>query len=336
MTRVRPPMKSQLPPHARSRPSPARAPDSKATPEAVRLQKYMASAGVGSRRHCEELITSGRVEIDGRTALELGTKVLPGQHVSVDGTPLAPSRPIYFLVYKPTGVVSTNYDPSGRPRVVDLLPPTHERLFTVGRLDMSSEGLMLVTNDGELANRLAHPRYGVEKTYQVLVAGVPDLELTATLRRGVHLAEGMARATSVRVKKTFKQSTLMEIVLSEGKNREIRRVLAKLGHKVLKLKRIALGTLRLGEMAPGEFRRLTTDELRALRGQRAGRSSGGKPAHRPGKPRTSRPSRPPATAATARPRAEKQAQGAPPRRVTAKGSKGLGTMVRRKHKGRRD
>jgi len=185
--------------------------------------------------------------------------------VSVDGTPISHGRLQYYLVNKPTGVVSTNYDPSGRPRVIDLLPPTDERLFTVGRLDMSSEGLILVTNDGELANRLAHPRYGVEKTYQVVVAGSPDAEVFESLRKGVHLAEGLARVTRVRVKKALKQSTVLEIVLSEGKNREIRRILAKVGHKVLRLRRIAIGPLRLAEMEPGEWRRLNGEELRELR-----------------------------------------------------------------------
>ncbi len=239
----------------------------------VRLQKFMAQAGVGSRRHCEELITSGRVQIDGRTVTELGTKVAKGQRVEVDGTSLTSSRLVHYLVNKPTGVVSTNFDPAGRPRVIDLLPQVAERLFTVGRLDMSSEGLILVTNDGELANRLAHPRFGVEKTYLVQVAGTLDHEALATLRRGVHLAEGLARATSARIKKSLKQSTILEIVLSEGKNREIRRILAKVGHKVVRLTRIAFGPVRLGEMAPGEFRPLTPDELKALRGHRTGRSS---------------------------------------------------------------
>ncbi len=202
--------------------------------QAARLQKVMARAGIGSRRHCEELIAAGRVQIDGRTVTELGTKVAPGQQVMVDGTPLGQTRLVHYLVNKPVGVVSTNYDPSGRPRVIDLLPQVNERLFTVGRLDMSSEGLILVTNDGELANRLAHPRYGVEKTYLVQVAGSPDREVLATLRRGVHLAEGLARAAQVRVKKSLARSALLEIVLSEGKNREIRRILAKVGHKVLR------------------------------------------------------------------------------------------------------
>ena len=142
-----------------------------------RLQKVMARAGIGSRRHCEELIAAGRVQIDNRTVTELGTKVTPGQQVMVDGTPLANTRLVHYLVNKPVGVVSTNNDPAGRPRVIDLLPQVNERLFTVGRLDMSSEGLILVTNDGELANRLAHPRFGVEKTYLVQVAGKPDREV---------------------------------------------------------------------------------------------------------------------------------------------------------------
>ena len=149
--------------------------------------------------------------------------------------------------------------------MIDLLPNKNERLFTVGRLDLSSEGLMLVTNDGQLANELAHPRYGVEKTYHALVAGTPPREVLAKLREGVRLAEGVARVVSVRVKSTLKQSTLLEIVLAEGRNREIRRILAKVGHKVLRLKRVALGGVRLKDLPPGEFRKLRSDELRLLK-----------------------------------------------------------------------
>ena len=187
-----------------------------------RLQKVMAAAGVGSRRHCEELILAGRVEVDRQVVTELGTKVDASRHeIRVDGTPLARSRKVYYLVYKPEGTVSTNHDPAGRPRVLDLLPESKERLFTVGRLDLSSEGLILLTNDGELANRLAHPRYGVEKTYQVLVAGMPERDVLEKLRHGVHLAEGFAKVESVRIKSTLKKSTVLEIVLNEGRNREI-------------------------------------------------------------------------------------------------------------------
>lgn len=225
----------------------------------------MAAGGVGSRRRCEELIVAGRVEVDGRVVRTLGTCVdAASQEVRVDGTPLRPMRRVYYLVNKPMGVVSTNFDPSGRPRVIDLLPATKERLFTVGRLDRSSEGLMLVTNDGELANRLAHPRYGVEKTYHAMVAGRPGPEVFETLRRGVHLAEGVARVVSVKVKSENKQSTLLEIVLAEGRNREIRRILAKTGHKVLRLKRVAIGPLRLKDLDPGGWRPLRRDEIESL------------------------------------------------------------------------
>jgi 23S rRNA pseudouridine2605 synthase len=208
---------------------------------ADRLQKVLAAAGVGSRRHCEEMILAGRVEVDGQTVTELGLKVDPArQKIIVDGEPLRRPRLVYFLVNKPEGVLSTNYDPGGRPRVLDLLPEVSGHLFTVGRLDQSSEGLILVTNDGELANRLTHPRYGVPKTYQALVAG--------------EFTPGEAAVL-----------TLLEIVLSEGRNREIRRLLARVGHKVLKLKRVAIASVRLGELNPGEFRRLRTDELEALK-----------------------------------------------------------------------
>lgn len=234
--------------------------------EGQRLQKVLAAAGVGSRRECEELITAGRVEVDRRMVTELGTRVDPSrQEIRVDGVPLPKSKPVYYAVHKPTGVVSTNRDPSGRPRVIDLVPSGGARLFAVGRLDLGSEGLMLVTNDGELANRLTHPRYGIEKTYRVQVAGRPTREVLARLRRGVRLAEGVARVERIHIKSHHKDSTILEMVLREGRNREIRRVLAKLGHKVLRLVRIAVGPVRLGKLAPGQSRPLTRKELEALR-----------------------------------------------------------------------
>lgn len=264
--RRRPIQTSEKPPRRpKQRPRNAGAGDE---PHGERLQKVMAAAGIGSRRRCEELILAGRVEVDRRVVRTLGTRVdAAHQEVRVDGTPLRRSPRVYYLVNKPVGVVSTNFDPSGRTRVIDLLPRTAERLFTVGRLDQSSEGLILVTNDGELANQLAHPRYGVRKTYHALVAGKPEPEVLERLRRGVHLAEGVARVVSVKIKKTLGKSTLLEMVLDEGRNREIRRILAKVGHKVLRLKRVALGEVRLKELSPGEFRPLRHDELRALRSE---------------------------------------------------------------------
>ncbi len=246
----------------RDRPHPPAAGDSGRPP---RLQKVLAAAGIASRRECEQLILEGRVEVDGEAVTELGVRVdTDRQEIRVDGDLLKPSGQVYFIVNKPEGVVSTNRDPDGRLRVIDLVP-NDTRLFTVGRLDKSSEGLMLVTNDGELANRLAHPRYGVEKIYRVTVSGHPDAAALAQLRKGVHLAEGVVRVKRLTVKVKKKTTAILEMVLTEGRNREIRRMAAAIGHKVLQLKRIALGPLRLGEMPPGSYRPLTPDELKRLR-----------------------------------------------------------------------
>jgi 23S rRNA pseudouridine2605 synthase len=239
-----------------------------------RLQKVLAAAGLGSRRQCEELITAGRVDVDRRVVTELGTRVDPAkQAIRVDGVALHTARLEYFAVNKPSGVLCTNRDPSGRTRVIDLLGDKHARLFTIGRLDLHSEGLILVTNDGELANRLTHPRYGVRKTYRVVVAGNPTREVLTKLESGVHLAEGFARAERMEIRSHHKESTTLEMVLREGKNREIRRLLARVGHKVLRLTRIAVGPIRLGSLPTGAVRRLMPDEVKALKreGAAAGR-----------------------------------------------------------------
>ncbi len=230
-----------------------------------RLQKLLASAGLGSRRSCEELITAGRVEVDRQVVTELGVRVDPlAQEIRVDGERLPDPKRVVYVLYKPVGVVTTNYDPTGRPRVVDLVPG-ERRLFAVGRLDRTSEGLILVTNDGDLANLLAHPRYGVEKKYLVQVAGVPSPDLLEKLRRGVRLAEGEVHAKRVTLRSQHKQSAVLEMVLDEGKNREIRRMLARLGHKVQQLKRVAVGGLSLGNLLPGQWRQLSWSEIETLR-----------------------------------------------------------------------
>jgi len=229
-----------------------------------RLQKVLAAAGLGSRRECEDYIRAGRVEVDRKTVTELGTRVDPArQEIRVDGEAIRKPQRLYFAVNKPVGVVTTNHDPSGRARVIDLVP-TEERVFAVGRLDRSSEGLILVTNDGEFANRLTHPRYGVEKTYLVRIAGSPDARQLERLKKGVHLAEGFARAQSITVKKQHGQSTDLVIVLNEGRNREIRRILARVGHKVLALKRIAVGNVKLADLPMGAWRRLMPAEVEGL------------------------------------------------------------------------
>jgi 23S rRNA pseudouridine2605 synthase len=238
-----------------------------------RLQKVLAAAGLGSRRECEEYILAGRVEVDGKTVTELGTRVEPGvQQIRVDGQPIAQPRRVYYALNKPPGILSTNNDPSGRPRAIDLVPGD-ERLFTVGRLDMHSEGLILLTNDGELADRLTHPRYGVEKIYLVQVLGQPSQEILQKLVKGVRLAEGFVRAKRVSVRKQHKHGTQLEMVLAEGKNREIRRMLASLGHRVQRLVRVAVGPVRLGDLPLGAHRPLDRKEIAALRAAASGETA---------------------------------------------------------------
>jgi 23S rRNA pseudouridine2605 synthase len=253
-------------PRRRAKPAPPREPQDADAPRGERLQKVLAAAGVASRRECEELIIEGRVQVDGEIVSELGARVdRARQEIRVDGEPLARAKLQYFAVNKPTGVVCTARDPAGRPRVTDLLPPGVGRMFNVGRLDLASEGLILVTNDGELANQLTHPRHGVEKIYEVQVAGQPEPDVLAQMQRGVHLAEGFVHAVDVRVKSRKKNSTTLEMTLDEGRNREIRRLLARLGHKVQRLTRIAVGPIRLGELPRGAVRVLNRDEVKKLR-----------------------------------------------------------------------
>jgi 23S rRNA pseudouridine2605 synthase len=231
-----------------------------------RLQKVLAAAGLGSRRECELLIEQRRVMVDGQVVSRLGTRVDPErQRIRVDGEDVRTERRVYYLLNKPKGFLSTNLDPSGRPRAVDILKAVPQRLFSVGRLDRESDGLLLLTNDGELTNRLTHPRYGVPKTYLVQVAGRPTTDDLAKMRKGVYLSEGKVTVDSVRHKGGRGRSTLLEIVLSEGRNREIRRMLARLGHKVMRLTRTAIGPVTDRGLQPGEFRKLRPDELQTLR-----------------------------------------------------------------------
>ena len=230
-----------------------------------RLQKILAAAGFGSRRQCEELIEQGRVDIDGKTVTALGTKVFPGrQEIRVDGEALPKMRPVYIALNKPKGFLCTNRDQQGRKRAIDIIPEQYGRLFPVGRLDQNSEGLLIMTNDGALAQRLTHPSYEVAKKYKVQVAGLVEPELIRDLKKGIHLAEAVVQADEVVLKSCHKQSSILEITLREGKNREIRRMLARVGHKVMQLQRIAVGPIRLGKMLPGEFRLLTKPEVEKL------------------------------------------------------------------------
>ena len=232
----------------------------------IRLQKILAAAGLGSRRSCEELISTGRVDVDGKTVTELGFCVLPGQKVRVDGQAINQGKRHYFMLNKPEKFICTNADPDGRLRAIDLIQENIPGLYPVGRLDMSSTGLLLITNDGELANRLTHPSYEVQKIYRVHVSGVPTSEIIKKMCDGIYIAEGKVHADSAKIKQVYKNGTsIIEMVLSEGKNREIRRILARLGHNVLDLTRIAVGPIKLGKLAKGAYRRLTTAEVRQLK-----------------------------------------------------------------------
>ena len=233
--------------------------------EEIRLQKLLASAGVDSRRKSEEYIVTGRVTVDGEVVTDPGRKVDPAAHdVRLDGERLRPQRKRYYLLNKPPGYLCTNYDPSGRARAVDLIPTHDTRLFTVGRLDDSSQGLLLVTNDGDLAQRLAHPRYQVPRVYRIQVAGVPTPDTLAQLRKGVHFAEGRFGIRRAKRLKTHGQSAFLEVELTQGQNREIRRLFARFGHKVMWLQRVAFGPMKLGDLPVGRFRPLKPDEVQAL------------------------------------------------------------------------
>ncbi len=231
-----------------------------------RLQKFMAEAGVASRRACEELIRQGRVTVNGETA-SLGRSVEPEQdRVELDGKPVQKEqRRTVILLYKPRGVVSTSSDPEGRRTVQDYFREIPERLYNVGRLDLNSEGLLLMTNDGALANRLTHPRYGVEKTYYAVCDGRLTASEAARLTNGVELEDGMtapARVDAVRT--TQRGDTSFLITIHEGRNRQIRRMLEAVGHRTLRLKRERFGPLSLGTLAPGEWRKLSDEEIKKL------------------------------------------------------------------------
>ncbi len=233
----------------------------------IRLQRFLASCGLGSRRACEEFITEGRVTVNGQTISELGASVDPSsQTIALDGERLRMERKKYYVLHKPPGYLCTNSDPAGRRKAIDLLPSEGPRLFTVGRLDENSTGLLVVTNDGDLAEKLAHPRHQIFRTYHMQVAGHPTREVYESLKEGLRFAEARFRVRSVKAFKKVGQSTWLEVVLSEGHNRELRRLFARVGHKVLKLTRISFGPIRLGKLKMGEFRDLSLSELEALHG----------------------------------------------------------------------
>ena len=231
----------------------------------MRLQKFMADCGVASRRACEQIISDGRVTVNGIPAV-LGMSVEESDDVRLDGKRLKlQEKRVVLMLYKPRGVVSTSSDEAGRKTVQAFVSELPYRLYNVGRLDLNSEGLLLMTNDGELSNRLMHPRYGVSKTYRVVCDGTLSASEIASLTNGVMLEDGMTAPAKIEnIRRSTTGGTAFSITIHEGRNRQIRRMLEAVGHRTLRLKREAYGNLRLGDLRPGEWRYLTNEEIAEL------------------------------------------------------------------------
>ncbi|MEZ0230845.1 MAG: pseudouridine synthase, partial [Planctomycetota bacterium] len=242
-----------------------------------RIQKILARAGYGSRRACEVLISEGRVKVDGQIVTELGAKAdTDAQELRVDNKLVKAEGPVYYLLNKPKGTLCTLSDPEGRRTVQDHLPEERRRIFPVGRLDMDSRGAVILTNDGRFTNLLTHPRYGVEKTYLARVRGEVDDGSIFKLRAGVWLAEGKTLPARIWIVKRKPEETELGIAISEGKNRQVRRMLAAVGYKCQALTRTRIGPLTLKGLREGDFRELTRDEVQELE-KIAKRNSGAPP-----------------------------------------------------------
>jgi len=233
---------------------------------AERLQKVLARAGVASRRKSEELIRSGRVKVNGVVVTEMGTRVDPvADRITVDGRAIsAPDPFIYIMLHKPRGYISSVRDERGRPTVLSLVS-SRQRVYPAGRLDFDSEGLILLTNDGALTQRLTHPRYEHEKEYRVLVQGYPSRGALRTLRQGVVLEDGQARVDDVALLRGSNEESWLRVIIHEGRNHLVRRMCQAIGHPVLRLIRVRIGPLELGKLSAGKHRHLTGDEVKQLK-----------------------------------------------------------------------
>ncbi len=232
----------------------------------VRIQKYLSRTGVVSRREAERLLLQGRIRVNGQVVTTPGTKVRPGgDRVEVDGEVVEESPTRWVLFHKPPGILTTRDDPGGRRTVYDDLPAALEGLRYVGRLDRDTEGLLLLTNDGDMVHRLTHPSFEVDREYRVRVEGAPSREVLDRLGKGVELEDGLARAHDARVLERRGEATLLSLVLREGRKREVRRMLDAVGHPVMGLQRVRFGPVRLGELPAGHWRELNDHEIRALK-----------------------------------------------------------------------
>ncbi|WP_368657273.1 23S rRNA pseudouridine(2605) synthase RluB [Metabacillus halosaccharovorans] len=232
-----------------------------------RLQKVIAHAGIASRRKAEELIVDGKVKVNGKVVKELGVKVTDQDRVEVEGIPLEREEPVYLLLYKPTGVISAVKDDKGRKVVTDFFPYIKQRIYPIGRLDYDTSGILLLTNDGEFANILMHPRYEVEKSYVAKVKGIPARDKMKLLERGIQLEDGKTAPAQVKVLSVDKkkQTSIIELKIHEGRNRQVRRMLEAIGLQVVKLKREKFAFLNLNGLATGDSRELSPHEVKQLR-----------------------------------------------------------------------
>ena len=232
----------------------------------IRLQKYIAQCGIASRRKAEEFIAAGRIAIDGVVTREMGIRIIPGKHrITFDGK-LVEIREslVYYLLNKPKGYVTTLSDPQGRPIVTSLIRNSNARLFPVGRLDLDTEGALILTNDGELAQRIQHPSHGIDKTYEALVKGAPHRDKIVLLERGIFLEGKMTSPASVSIVARVGKNCLMRITIHEGRKRQVKKMFGYIGNPVLHLKRTAYGKLSLGRLPLGEFRQLNPSELKKI------------------------------------------------------------------------
>ncbi len=233
-----------------------------------RLQKVLAHAGVASRRNCEEWIKEGRVQVNGKVVTELGAKVDPERDsILVDGKPIQREKHVYILLYKPTGVITSLHDPQGRKVVTDLLHGVRERVYPIGRLDYDTSGLLLLTNDGDFANQVAHPSYEIDKVYRAWVKGIPTPYQVKKLAEGIMLEDGMTSPGSARILEIdqSRRRAHLELTIHEGRNRQVRRMCEAIGHPVITLERVRLGPLTLEGLKKGEYRFLSERELNHMK-----------------------------------------------------------------------
>ncbi len=233
--------------------------------ETFRLQKFLAHCGVASRRKAEEYIRDGKVKVNGKIVTEMGTTVTAKDRVEVDGKPVRLEKnKVYILLHKPKGYVTTVHDPEGRDTVMDLIQGIDERVYPVGRLDYDSSGLLLLTNDGQLAHRMMHPSHEIVKVYIATVEGSPSVEAVQRLEKGIRIEDYTTAPALVKVLEEYNDKTKLEITIHEGRNRQVRKMCEAIGHPVIRLKRIAYGNLVLGTLRPGQWRYLTESEKKQL------------------------------------------------------------------------